>query len=130
MITSQDDADDRAVAKSGAYDAGAGRLLEHAPRRAGPGARRPGPPPSGCSVSSCWANSAMPKGARLVAPPASSVGSAHPVVLDDEAVQALERVVLVDGDLAEALGRRTDRLLEQGQQQLVFSAEVLVEAVQ
>ena len=56
--------------------------------------------------------------------------TAQAVVLDDEAVQALERVVLA-GDLAHAGGRRrADRLLEQRQQQLVLAPEVLVEAAQ
>ena len=54
----------------------------------------------------------------------------HVVVLDDEDVDLLERVVDV-GDLGlELLGAAPHELLEQGQQQLVLAGEVLVEAAQ
>ncbi len=57
-------------------------------------------------------------------------GQAHPVVLDDEAVQPLERGALLGELVLEALGRRADRLVEERQQQLVLAGEVLVEAAQ
>jgi hypothetical protein len=53
---------------------------------------------------------------------------AHLVVLDRSPVQPDARVGLVGDDLAQVLGRRADRLLEQRQQQLVLAVEVLVEA--
>ena len=54
----------------------------------------------------------------------------HVVVLDDEDVDLLEGVVDV-GDLGlELLGAAPHELLEQGEQELVLAAEVLVEAAQ
>jgi hypothetical protein len=83
----------------------------------------------GWAVSSCWANSAM-NGARPLGGLALG-GPADPVVLHHEAVQALEGVVLLRASCsAQVPGRRLDRLLEQGQEELVLPAEVLVEAVQ
>ena len=59
----------------------------------------------GCSVSSCWANSAMRRrAARRLPTGAFGAGPAEPVVLDHEAVQPLERVVLL-GDLLAAGAR-------------------------
>ena len=52
------------------------------------------------------------------------------VVLHHEAVEAFERIALLGHLFSELLGRRLHRLLEEGQQQLVLAAEVLVEAAQ
>ena len=57
-------------------------------------------------------------------------GGAAVVVLDDEHAQALEWVVDLVHQDAELLGRRGDRLLEQGQEELVLALEVLVEGPQ
>ena len=62
--------------------------------------------------------------------PALGRGQAHPVVLDDEAVEPLERGVLLGDLLLEAVGRRSDGLVEEGEEQLVLAGEVLVEAAQ
>ncbi len=53
--------------------------------------------------------------------------TAQPVVLDHEPMDALERIALVVDLLAQVLRRRADGLLEQGEQQLVLAAEVLIE---
>jgi hypothetical protein len=53
---------------------------------------------------------------------------AQPVVLHDEAVEPLERIALAGDLVPQVLGRGPYRLLEQRQEQLMFAAEVLVEA--
>ena len=57
-------------------------------------------------------------------------GAAQPVVLDHEAMETLERVLLVADPIAEVRRSRPDGLLEQRQQQLLLPAEVLIEAPQ
>ncbi len=54
---------------------------------------------------------------------------AQSVVRHDEGVQALQRVVLPLDRHLDSLGRGSDRLLEEGEEELVFPTEVLVEAV-
>ena len=66
------------------------------------------------------------RGSRSTGSPPAA-GAAEPVVLDHEPVDALEGVVLVGDLVPQELGGGADRLLEQGQQQLVLAAEVLVE---
>ena len=56
--------------------------------------------------------------------------AADPVVLDDEPVDALERIGLLVDLGVEELRRGAHGLLEQGQEQLVLAAEVLVEEPQ
>src|SRR5207248_6414252 len=63
---------------------------------------------------------------------ALSLGSraAQGVVLDHEAVEPIERLLLVLDPIPELVRGRADGLLEQRQQQLLLPAEVLVEAPQ
>ena len=56
--------------------------------------------------------------------------TAEPVVLHHELVDALERVGLAFDALGQEVRRRPDRLLEEGEKQLVLAAEVLVEEAQ
>ena len=85
----------------------------------------------GWLVSSCWAKSTI---TQVVDSGSTGLArqrrTAQPVVLDHEPVDALQRVGLLVDLLAEELRRRAHGLLEQGQQQLVLAAEVLVEEAQ
>jgi hypothetical protein len=51
------------------------------------------------------------------------------VVLEHEGVQAFDGLVLVGDDLSDLVGGLADRLFDERQEELVLSAEVLVEAV-
>ena len=55
---------------------------------------------------------------------------AHAVVLHDEGVESLEGRFLAGDLLFEPVRRREDRLVEEGEEQLVLAGEVLVEAAQ
>ena len=55
---------------------------------------------------------------------------AHAVVLDDEGVQPFEGRALTGDLLFQPVRRREDRLVEEGEEQLVLAGEVLIEAAQ
>ena len=83
-----------------------------------------------CAVSSWWQNSAM-TGVGLFFDGASlGRREAHAVVLHDEGVEPFEGRVLAGDLLFEPVRRREDRLVEEGEEQLVLAGEVLVEAAQ
>ena len=67
---------------------------------------------------------------RLLAGASLRSRPTHPVVLDAEDVQPLERVGLRRQHLVEMHDRRTDGVLEEREEQLVLAVEILVEAAQ
>ena len=85
---------------------------------------------SGWSTASCTENSMI--GRRLCVPAlARLLRRITPLVQPDrERAEALERLGRRLDDVAEIVGRLANRLLEQGEQQLVLAVEVLVEAAE
>ena len=77
-----------------------------------------------------WQNSAITGVGLFFDGTSLRCGQAHAVVLDDKAVQPFERRVLAGELLLQAVRRREDRLVEEGQQELVLAGKVLVEAAQ
>ena len=129
MIVDSIDAGGILVFEARAHHTGSDRVAEDLLEQGRRAARRPGTPRSWWAVSSWWQNSAM-TGVGLFFDArrwerAGTSGSTR------RRSGAAARRRARGGDLLlQAVGRRADRLVEEGQEQLVLAGEVLVEAPQ